>query len=313
VRASIALSSAFVDADPQPCTCTNSQRSSTVLSSEFADVDSIEASDLEDTRIQNIQQELSDDYRLRWCDSSQIENEAVLDAPSDNLLAQLLLSEPSVPMLADEAAFEQLSRNVSSMVTPRQPTASGQSNSCASRNASAPLGIGCLNLSKLEKRSPEHKKDVENDTCLQGQLASFVTARKPLAHESHRSSGSVAAVRWGGVDAVEWMDFVTHEDLSEHSDIPSSSNLSDTKVRKGHEFVLERGETIQVLRGCMEGVGEVLADWIVLVTSKLRSRKIGNAQGSLPTFSFIAAPGFEISGVVKGSDGRIKDVRQARL
>merc|ERR1711862_461044 len=106
-------------------------------------------------------------------------------------------------------------------------------------------------------------------------------------HESSKSSGSISVVRWSGIYDVKCLHFVTFDDLCPESDAGSSSSCSadaqsyfNTPVHSAQswdgELVLEQGETVQVVRGGTDGNSTCLADWIVLVTSKLRSKKIGN-------------------------------------
>jgi hypothetical protein len=215
------------------------------------------------------------------------------ERPSDNLLAQLLLSAPSVPMV--HHAAEDVPQHLSSMVTPRGPPAFSASSSSTRING-IPLGIGCLNLSR---QTPRANAEEHVPTCaMPRQLSSLVTPRVPLTGSCCRSPGSIGAIRWGGgVHAVDWLQFVARE----------SCNYEE---QQAGEFLLEQGESLQVLRGSASVADGRAADWIVLVTSKLRSKRIGASEGSVPTLSFIAVPGFEICDVVIGSDGRISDVKQ---
>lgn len=239
------------------------------------------------------------------------------DAPSDNLLAQLLLSAPSVPMVSRRCLGEAMPHHLSSMVTPRCPppqrVAQGR---LSSGRAQAPLGVGCLNLGALQactprevlvKSSPEDRLQTHRiaPDQLMAALATPRVAQLSLAAKTGKSTGCVAAVRWGGVDAVDWLRFDPRQDSD-------ALGRCENAIADG-EFVLQHGESVQVVRGCSNSVDGRVADSLVIVTSKLRTQKLGNRAGLSTTFSFIAAPGFEICGLVTGADGRVEGVTQHPL
>jgi len=254
------------------------------------------------------------------------------DAPSDNLLAQLLLSAPTVPMLPrmplGGVVVSAAPKHLLSMVTPRCPPATPALALHRLGAQQAPLGVGCLNLGGLRACTPRDicaKQSAQTSRRLDPQLAAALATPRPLPSNLPQSRllSSVAAVRWGGVDAVEWLEFVAREDCADptcdavanqHQAASMFGQVTATpRAASDGEFVLQKGEFIQVLRGCAEVADGRVADWIVLVTSKLRSKKLGQPGGSNTTLSFIAAPGSEISGVVLADNGRLEGVRQRLL
>jgi hypothetical protein len=249
------------------------------------------------------------------------------DAPSDNLLAQLLLSAPSVPMLPGGDSLQSTSQHVASLVTPRCPAKSSfrpKVLGCPQ----APLGVGCLNLTALT--IPATPQDTTGHDILEdqfqsnrssSQLAALTTARLPSVLPP-RSLGSIASVRWGGVDAVKWLQFVprrTDIDCQRASSTDPEcletteaySQISQPATADG-EFALQQGESICMLRACAEIADGRLADWVVIVTSRMRSINLGSRSGSesAATLFHSSSAGYEICDIVKGVDGRIEGVTQ---
>lgn len=246
------------------------------------------------------------------------------DVPSENLLAQLLLSTPSVPMLPRghlEDATRCLQQRPNGCVTSREhrnlPMAAPRLTS------NAPLGVGCLNLGAISSDTPRNVHDkqdlhggMQSHRITKQLMAALATPRPLPPSAPTKSSGSIAAVRWGGAEKVEWLQFVPREDVQKEAEQVRVWNKWGQE-QQIQEFILQEGEYIQVLRGsrgCAEAADGRAADWVVLVTSQLRSKKLGDQrQSSSPTLDVITAPGFEICNVIAGADGRIEGVMRQAL
>eukprot|EP00747_Dinoflagellata_sp_TGD_P164055 gnl/TRDRNA2_/TRDRNA2_183474_c0_seq1.p1 gnl/TRDRNA2_/TRDRNA2_183474_c0~~gnl/TRDRNA2_/TRDRNA2_183474_c0_seq1.p1 ORF type:complete len:658 (-),score=88.78 gnl/TRDRNA2_/TRDRNA2_183474_c0_seq1:139-2040(-) len=145
-----------------------------------------------------------------------------------------------------------------------------------------------------------------------GQASSSSTVGTPTsAKESPpaKARGSVLGVRWGGGQKVNWVRF----DIRGAED----AACADAGSVSG-QLLLRDDEHVQVVRGYVDGRGGHVADWLVLITSKLRQITFGwpelSNSPSEPTFSFFASQGHEICGIVlNDSDGSITDVHQCSL
>jgi len=126
-----------------------------------------------------------------------------------------------------------------------------------------------------------------------------------------RHSGSVRAVQWCGEQKVNWLRFESHDSSPEW--LESAAHFEEESgLHKSGEFILERGETIQAMRGRVEASG-CAAAWVILVTSTQRSVTIGCEELSTsqaPSFCFVADAEHEICDVSVGLDGCICDFVQ---
>eukprot|EP00933_Yihiella_yeosuensis_P038214 TRINITY_DN32164_c0_g1_i1.p1 TRINITY_DN32164_c0_g1~~TRINITY_DN32164_c0_g1_i1.p1 ORF type:complete len:428 (+),score=80.14 TRINITY_DN32164_c0_g1_i1:99-1382(+) len=112
------------------------------------------------------------------------------------------------------------------------------------------------------------------------------------------SHGSTAGIVWNGGAVVNWLQFLSHGQERAQSSYSEALMLDD-------------GEHIRAVRGRAATMDGRLADWIVLVTSSLRCITLGRpSKGSPPTFSFLAAPGHEITGIFAGRSGAVGGVEQ---
>jgi len=114
------------------------------------------------------------------------------------------------------------------------------------------------------------------------------------------------AVEWCGEQIVNWLRFVPRDTTPDW--LESATRFEEESgLRMTGQFILDRGEYIQSMRGQVEASGRA-AEWVILVTSTMRSVTIGCADHSgsqAPSFSFVAAPDHEISNVNFGPDGSI--------
>lgn len=127
--------------------------------------------------------------------------------------------------------------------------------------------------------------------------------------------GSVAALQWSGEQSVEWLRFapreVTDEWLQNAALIEEESG-----ERLSGEFHLMPGEYITAVRGRSEEHASRAAEWMILVTSELRSVTVGcerHSEIQVPSFSWMADEGKEIYDISLDSNGCICDVLQRAL
>eukprot|EP00931_Biecheleriopsis_adriatica_P094858 TRINITY_DN68483_c0_g1_i1.p1 TRINITY_DN68483_c0_g1~~TRINITY_DN68483_c0_g1_i1.p1 ORF type:complete len:345 (+),score=60.06 TRINITY_DN68483_c0_g1_i1:61-1095(+) len=121
----------------------------------------------------------------------------------------------------------------------------------------------------------------------------------------------VKAVEWnGGSDVVRWLRLIPTETSHSHT-----AEGRDRPSCRGKRVTLLEGEHIKAVRGRI-AVPETghLADWLMLVTSNLRCITLGQYEkGSSPTFSFVAASGYEIHDILPGASGSVSGVEQRRV
>lgn len=68
---------------------------------------------------------------------------------------------------------------------------------------------------------------------------------------------------------------------------------------------------MRVVQGRLElPAGDRVADWLVLVTSRLRSLPLGQPRGQAANFTFVAPPGHEVCGLELGSKGSITGIEK---
>lgn len=110
---------------------------------------------------------------------------------------------------------------------------------------------------------------------------------------------------------MNWLRFESHDSSPEW--LESAAHFEEESgLHVSGEFILERGETIQAMRGRVEASG-CAAAWVTLVTSTQRSVTIGCEELSTsqePSFCFVADAEHEICDVSVGSDGCICDFVQ---
>lgn len=133
--------------------------------------------------------------------------------------------------------------------------------------------------------------------AMQPALARTAPAEAPAQEPGAR----VAAMRWGAGQGVWWLRFAC------------DGGGVDEGTASG-ELLLEEGEHVRLVRGRADAKDGRLADWLTLVTSRLRSVTLGEQHGrAIPGFSFIAAPGHEICGLEVDGDGSLRGVVQRQL
>jgi len=89
------------------------------------------------------------------------------------------------------------------------------------------------------------------------------------------------------------------------------TGLQHDGPRKGGKLVLDSGEYVRLIRGRIDNRDGRLADWVTLVTSRLRSVTLGKQEtGASPIFSFIAAQGHKICGLELSEDGSVMGILQ---
>jgi len=128
---------------------------------------------------------------------------------------------------------------------------------------------------------------------------------------------SITALQWSGKEAVEWVRFTPRETTPDWLDRAalfeerSGQSLSD-------EFHLAAGEYITSLRGRVDPeacIGRA-AEWLIVVTSQMRSVTIGCGQRSTseaPSFSWEVGEGREIYDILTNADGSIRGFQQHAL
>lgn len=126
-------------------------------------------------------------------------------------------------------------------------------------------------------------------------------------------SGSIGSVRWGetGEGHIDWLRFV-----------PCGGELraQSDELHVTGEFHLQPGEFVKAIRARATTDGR-LADWIDIVTSRLRCNRIGRGTSEVASFGCKAAPGYEICAIQRGAGsgdaesrvGAIAGVEQCRL
>jgi len=142
-----------------------------------------------------------------------------------------------------------------------------------------------------------------SQTSSQSDLSGTIsTQRCPQLRGGVGMSGSISAIVWGGGDTVRWIRFLPHNAIPGPMD-------ADAQLHQ-----LDDGEHVRAVRGRAAIVDGRLAEWLMLVTSKLRILTIGkSSKSSSPTFSFLAAPGHEICSILPGDLGAVCTVNQSRL
>lgn len=138
----------------------------------------------------------------------------------------------------------------------------------------------------------------------------------PPAPTEAPSSASSAAARLGtAVAAVQWDEAAGVRRLRFVARSGAESDLRPSGEEPGWpasgELTLEFGEYVRLVRGRADVQDGRVADWVTLVTSRLRSVTVGE-QGARasPSFSFIAAAGREIYGITAGVSGALGGVLQ---
>jgi hypothetical protein len=113
--------------------------------------------------------------------------------------------------------------------------------------------------------------------------------------------GTVASIRWGGSEVVDWLQFVESE--ADEATEAASGVLT---------LCIDAGEYVKAIRGRSEIADGRAADWVVIETTR-QSFGIGHPGVFTPTFSFAAEPGHELYQVKLGPCGRIVDALQRPL
>lgn len=144
-----------------------------------------------------------------------------------------------------------------------------------------------------------HHRHVHN-AAGRSQSAALLSAGVHVPNLQRSRASAVAAVRWGGVDRVAWLQFIPRDEESSES----GQHRNDPKEGPpaAGEMVLQPDEFVQLIRGRAVVLDGRLADWLDLVTNKLRCFTLGKPRTgeAVPTFSFKAAPRSEITGILCG-------------
>jgi len=146
--------------------------------------------------------------------------------------------------------------------------------------------------------------------------ASEAAAKTAEAAEATAQPVQTATIRWDDSVGVRWLDFSANDVgaavANEGAGCRSSPRSS--KRNLDCQLVLNRGEYVRLIRGRIDKRDGRLADWVTLVTSRLRSVTLGQQEsGTSPMFSFIAASGHEICGIESDEDGVITGILQRPL
>jgi len=154
------------------------------------------------------------------------------------------------------------------------------------------------------------------------QSQAWPVSYKSLPRAGGTLMGSVAVVVYGGTDKVSWLRFIPRAELGAQNVEPASPTSLAKRSWPGcenldvtGELILKTDEYVKIIRGRSTSDGHA-ADWLTIITSDFRTANFGpGGKGSsqLPTFSFLAAPGHEITSVTTGPDACIEGANESPL
>lgn len=127
--------------------------------------------------------------------------------------------------------------------------------------------------------------------------------------------GSITAVQWSGEEAVAWLRLAPREMTDDWLAMAAQVEEQSGQSLSG-EVYLDRGEYITAMRGRAETYAGRAAEWVIVVTSTMRSITLGcepKSVSEVPSFSWVADEGNEIFDVSFDSYGYLCGFQQREL